>query len=78
MVGVAPDAEQVCARRAAGKQVGALDEAEAWVAGETPGQDRGDGEEELVDETCREERRDRVRAAFRQDQPVAAAPERRR
>ena len=57
MAGVAPDAEDRGAERlAACEEVGVLDEREAGVGVDPAREERGDGEEELVDETLGEER----------------------
>src|SRR5689334_15482927 len=72
VVAVAPNADQTRAGRPGGKQVGSLDERVARVRLDPAGEERRDGEEELVDQAGREERPDRVRPALAEDQLVAA------
>ena len=74
MIRIPAHAEQT--RAQAGKQVGALDQCETRVEHRPSRQERRDGEEELVDDAGLEERADYVRAAFVQEQPVAARAQR--
>ncbi len=74
MIRIPAHAEQT--RAHAGKQLGTLDQREPRLEQRPPGQERRDGEEELVDDAGLEERADYVRAAFVKEQPVAARAQR--
>ena len=68
---VAPDRQKLAAEEAVPVRLDSLDEGQPGLCRPT-GQERRDGQEELVDEPRSGERAERVRSRLEQDQPMAA------
>src|SRR5262249_26342168 len=75
VVAVQPGGAEGAAAFLLGQQRHALDDPEPLVSRRPAGEERREGEEELVDELCRDERAEEPRAGLAEDAPVAALPQ---